>query len=106
MAAPKISPVIQLTLCGEALHGPDWHRAMANDLRRYHALSARPTLDYRLIRKWVVADRPIPNWLPDVLPRLLAAASIARPEQAAEFAKLAAELRFPDLRSISLTGGL
>jgi hypothetical protein len=98
--------VLQLTLCGEALFGPDWHRQMATELRRYHVLSARPSLDYRIIRKWVVADRPVPNWVTEVLPRLLAAAAILRPEEAETFEQLAAQLKYPNLKSIALTYGL
>lgn len=96
----------QLILCGEALHGEDWHRGMAADLRRYHALSARPTLDYRIIRKWVVADRPVPNWVAEALPRLLAAASLAQPGQATLLEKLATQLGYPSLKSIVLRHGL
>ncbi|NPD68734.1 hypothetical protein HN018_13010 [Lichenicola cladoniae] len=106
MAPPKIPPVEQLTLCGEALYGEDWHRQMATELRRYHALSARPTLDYRIIRKWVVADRPVPGWVLGVLPRLLASASVLHPEQAADFEALAARLGYPTLKSIALLQGL
>ena len=106
MAPPKIPPVQQLTLCGEALYGEDWHRQMATELRRYHALSARPTLDYRIIRKWVVADRPVPGWVLGVLPRLLASGSVLHPEQAADLEALAARLGYPTLKSITLLQGL
>ncbi|MGI4793165.1 MAG: hypothetical protein ACRYG8_03590 [Janthinobacterium lividum] len=106
MTQPKPSPVLQLTLCGEALHGADWHRPMATSLRRYHVMSPRPSLDYRIIRKWVVADRPVPAWVIDVLPRLLAAELARRPEDAAVLEQLADELHYPNLRSIDVRQGL
>lgn len=98
--------MLQLTLCGEALHGDDWHRPMAASLRRYHVMSPRPSLDYRIVRKWVVGDRPVPAWVLDVLPRLLAAELARTPDSAASLEQLASTLHYPALRSIDLRQGL
>ncbi len=106
MPPPKPPTPEQLALCGEALHGADWHRALARDLGRYHAMSARPSLDYRVIRKWMVADRPIPSWVADVLPRLLAAACAQQPDKAASLEALARQLGYPNLKSIALRNGV
>jgi hypothetical protein len=106
MAAVKTPPLEQLRLCAEALHGEDWERPMADALRHYHVMSPRPTLDYRIVRKWIVGDRPVPVWVIEVLPRLLARAAIDRPEDAGSLERLATQLSYPSLGSIALQRGL
>lgn len=69
--------VEQLTTVGEAIHGAEWQRRIAADLGAHHPRGARDKLDDRLVRRWVAGDRPVPAWVGDALPRVLASARLA-----------------------------
>ena len=56
---------------GEALHGPEWQRALARALGPHHPDGARPAIDDRLVRRWTTAERPVPGWVWPVLARML-----------------------------------
>lgn len=72
-----ISLLAQLAIVGDTIHGDGWPRAIALDLGPYHPLGARGQIDDRLVRRWISGDRPVPAWIGDALPRILASARLA-----------------------------
>jgi hypothetical protein len=48
---------------GSVLFGPEWQRAIARTLGRWHPDGARPSIDDRLVRRWATGERAIPNWV-------------------------------------------
>jgi hypothetical protein len=48
---------------GSVLFGPEWQRAIARTLGRWHPDGARPSIDDRLVRRWATGERAIPSWV-------------------------------------------
>ena len=48
---------------GSMLFGPEWQRAIARTLGRWHPDGARPSIDDRLVRRWATGERAIPSWV-------------------------------------------
>ena len=55
---------------GEAILGPEWHRPMSRELGRLHPDGPRDEIDNRMLRRWAAGERPIPDWVPEVLAAL------------------------------------
>ncbi len=62
-----------LRAAGEALEGRDWQRAIARALGPLHPDGSREAIDDRLVRRWAVGERSIPDWVGPALTSLLTA---------------------------------
>jgi hypothetical protein len=60
-----------LDQAGKLLLGADWKLPMATLLGPHHPEGARKKIDPRLVRRWAVGDRPIPDWVAPALGALL-----------------------------------
>lgn len=77
-----------LAEAGKLLLGNDWKLPMASVLGPFHPDGARKKIDPRLVRRWAVGDRDVPNWVAPVLAGLLH----NRAEELARDAKRASDL--------------
>jgi hypothetical protein len=57
-----------LRTAGEALFGAEWHRALALALGPLHPRGPRESINDRLFHRWAKGERPVPAWVPEVLP--------------------------------------
>lgn len=62
-----------LTTIAEQLYGDRWRHAIARALGPYHPDGERDSIDERLVRRWVAGDRPVAEWVPGALVRMLRA---------------------------------
>lgn len=59
-----------LKTAGEALFGVEWYRALARALGPLHPRGARESINDRLVHRWAKGERPVPAWVPEVLPQI------------------------------------
>ena len=85
-------PCETLALVGEALFGPNWQRPLARALGPHHPGGAREAIDDRLVRRWAMAQRDTPNWLPAALLAILHAAALEHEAQAEALRQIASDL--------------
>lgn len=60
-----------LTTIAEQLYGDRWRHAIARALGPYHPGGERDSIDERLVRRWVAGERPVAEWVPEALARML-----------------------------------
>lgn len=52
-----------LVAAGTTIYGQDWQRPLARGLGPLHPDGAREAIDDRLVRRWVSAERDVPEWV-------------------------------------------
>lgn len=90
-ALPMTSATV-LARVGNILIGRDWQRPLARLLGQVHPAGPRETMDPRLIQRWAVGERRVPDWVIPKLSELLNARAVELREQAREADDLAAQL--------------
>ncbi|WP_200931866.1 hypothetical protein [Methylobacterium sp. Leaf85] len=91
-ALPMTSTTV-LARVGTILIGRDWQRPMARLLGQLHPTGPRETMDPRLIQRWAVGERRVPDWVIPKLSELLEKRATELREQAREADDLAEQLR-------------
>lgn len=81
-----------LERAGRALAGDEWRRPVARALGPLHSAAPREELDQRLVSRWSLGQRPIPDWVRPALVRLLWRRSLDLHGEADEAARVADEL--------------
>ena len=66
----RLSPEL-LAEAGQQLYGADWQRPLARVLGAFHPDGPRESIDDRLVRRWAAGERPVADWVPRVLAKLL-----------------------------------